>query len=100
MTAGVRQGCPLSPLLYAVCADLLIERIRQKLPSAVVRAYADDTAVLVQDLWTDAPVLAAIFKDFEKMSNLRLNLNKTIVVPLFPLPSLSVAKGTLIERVP
>ena len=74
MTAGVRQGCPLSPLLYAVCADLLIERIRTQLPSAVIRAYADDTAVLVQNLWLDAPILARIFEEFEKVSNLRLNL--------------------------
>ena len=53
MTAGVRQGCPLSPLLYAICAELLIERFRMEIPSAVIRAYADDTAVLVQNIWTD-----------------------------------------------
>ena len=58
MTAGVRQGCPLSPLLYAICAELLIERIRMELPSAVVRAYADDTAVLVQNIWIDIPTLS------------------------------------------
>lgn len=38
MNAGVRQGCPLSPVLFAVCAELLIERIRHRLPSALVRA--------------------------------------------------------------
>ena len=77
MTAGVRQGCPLSPLLYAICAELLIERIRLEIPSAAIRAYADDTAVLIQNLWTDASVLARIFTDFGNMFNLRLNLNKT-----------------------
>ena len=91
MSAGVRQGCPLSPLLYAVCAELLIERIRHRLPTAVVRAYADDTAVLVQDLWKDAPELAKILYDFGSMSNLTLNLQKTIVVPLFPTLALAEA---------
>ena len=86
MSAGVRQGCPLSPLLYAVCADLLIERRRSKIPSAVVRGYADDTAVLVQDLWKDAPVLATIFQEFGKISNLTLNLSQTIAAPLFAQP--------------
>ena len=100
MTAGVRQGCPLSPLLYAVCADLLIERIRSKLPTAVIRAYADDTAVLIQDLYADAPVLAKIFQEFGEISNLALNLSKTVVVPLFPLPNLFEAKATLSKIAP
>ena len=100
MTAGVRQGCPLSPLLYAICAELLIERIRMELPSAVIRAYADDTAVLVQNTWTDIPVLAKIFKDFGRMSNLRLNLSKTVVIPLFPNPHLDTVKDTLTMSTP
>ena len=100
MTAGVRQGCPLSPLLYAICAELLIERIRMELPSAVVRAYADDTAVLVQNVWTDIPILARIFTDFSNMANLRLNLNKTVVIPLFPQPDLASVKATLTRSVP
>ena len=100
MTAGVRQGCPLSPLLYAVCAELLIERIRMELPSAVIRAYADDTAVLVQNLWEDTPTLARIFTDFGNISNLQLNLNKTVVIPLFPNPDLSTVQNRLSQSVP
>ena len=64
MTACVRQGCPLSPLLYIVCADLLIERIRSQVPSAVIRTYADDTAVLMQNL-------AKIVEDLRNLRNCR-----------------------------
>ena len=83
MTTGVRQGCPLSPLLYAVCAKLLIERIRMELPSAVVRTYADDKAVLIQNVWTHAPTPAKIFADFGNMTNLHLNLSKTVIIFIF-----------------
>ena len=67
----------------------------QQTTFAVVRAYADDTAVLVQNLWKDAPILAKTFEEFAQISNLSLNLNKTLVVPFFPQPSLSEAKATL-----
>ena len=59
---------------------------------AVIRAYADDTAVLVQNLWEDTPTLARIFSDFGNMSNLQLNLNKTVVIPLFPQPNTNTIK--------
>ena len=50
-------------MLFARCADLLLERIRAQIPSALVRAYADGTAVIIHDLWTDAPRLAQIFEE-------------------------------------
>ena len=95
LRAGVRQGCPLSPLVYALAAELLLDKLEHELGDIFVRAYADDTAVLVQNLWRDAPLLAEIFEHFEKMSNLRLNLKKAVAVSFFPLPSLAAAKDIL-----
>jgi hypothetical protein len=84
MTGGVRQGCPLSPLLYAIAADALLEKICTMIPEAVVRAYADDTAIVLTDFWKQAPLLASIFEEFGALSNLRRNYEKCVVIPLNP----------------
>ena len=82
MSSGVRQGCPLSPLIYAVAAELLLDAIEQRTPEAFVRAYADDTALVLQDFWKAAPGLANTFAVFERISGLRLNMAKSYVIPL------------------
>eukprot|EP00974_Lingulodinium_polyedra_P085599 8290066-Lingulodinium_polyedra.AAC.1 len=48
VTAGVRQGYPLPPLITAVAAVFLLLRLRRFLPVGLIRAYADDL-VLVSD---------------------------------------------------
>ena len=50
----------------------------------MVRAYADDTALVVEDIWTEGPTIARLFEQFEEISGLRLNLNKCIFIPLSP----------------
>ena len=82
-TSGVRQGCPLSPLLFAVVADVLLRRLRDKLPHCLARAFADDTAVVVPDFASCAPTIMSVFQEFAKISNLRLNLDKTVLIPLW-----------------
>ena len=85
LTRGVRQGCPLSPLLFAVASDLLLFRLERLLPSALVRAYADDLVILVERALAQLPTLHRLFDDYARISGLRLNFRKTVFVPLFPI---------------
>ena len=82
MTAGIRQGCPLSPLLFITAMDGLIRVIQRKVRDSRVRAFADDTAVVLQDLKADLPILHVIFSELERASGLRLNVKKCILIPL------------------
>ena len=84
MTSGVRQGCPLSPLLYALVAGALLEKACATIPGIWIRAYADDTAVILTDFWDQAPILARVFDDFAAVSNLQLNCDKCVVILLNP----------------
>eukprot|EP00959_Pyramimonas_sp_CCMP1952_P126361 2642962-Pyramimonas_sp.AAC.1 len=52
------------------------------LPSATVRAYADDLVTVLENLSRARPCLVQIFAEFAAASGLRLNFRKVVVVPL------------------
>ena len=82
---GVRQGCPLSALLYVLCAEVLGVAIRKN-PEIKgfkfndeehkVGQYADDANILV----TTNDSIDALFltlKKYENATNVRVNEDKT-----------------------
>jgi hypothetical protein len=85
VSRGVRQGCPLSPLLYVLVAETIASAIRADrfidsyiLPngrSVKLCQYADDTSVIVTtDLALNA--LFNLFTRYEKASGVKLNVPK------------------------
>ena len=83
ITAGVRQGCPLSPLLFAAVLDPFLRHLAASVPGAAVYAYADDIAMVLQHIERDMPRVHACFEEFAAVSGLRLNLPKVVCIPLW-----------------
>ena len=92
MTRGVRQGCPLSPLIFIMSIEFLGLKVRQSDKIKGIRVhkfnvvhkikqYADDTTFLLNGLTDFREVLSKI-KDFSIISGLELNKNKTYAFQL------------------
>ena len=83
-TSGVKQGCPLSPLLYTCFHEMLLFLIRRVLAEVLVGdvSYIYDTSVVFT---CEEDVRLGVAVIFEQMSRLGLSLNpvKTIIQPIY-----------------
>lgn len=86
LSRGVRQGCPLSPLLYVLVSEVLAVNIRcnprisglalpGSPPLSPISQYADDTSLV---LCSDDSIKATfdIYVLYEKASGSKLNCSK------------------------
>lgn len=88
---SVRQGCPLSPLLYMIGIENLLESVREDpkingtrlpgAPSIKLTAYADDTTFFI-DTIKSIELIIQKFEVFGKASGAKINTKKSQVLAL------------------
>ena len=90
LTKSIRQGCPISALLFLLVAEIIAIDIRNdkeikgiKLDNTEfkISMMADDTTLSLVDLKSVENAIK-IFKNFENYSGLKLNMGKTILIPI------------------
>jgi hypothetical protein len=93
---GVRQGYPLSPLLFVLAADLLQSLLNKatqddllKLPIPLLHSsdfpviqYADDTLIIIEGCTSLLLFLKTLLSNFSSSTGLRVNFAKSQMIPI------------------
>jgi hypothetical protein len=87
---GISKGCPISAYLFILCVELLAQRIREcaEMEGLIINSkiykilqFADDTVLILKNQTSLSTALSLIDR-FYKVSGLKLNVQKTILIEL------------------
>ena len=90
LTRGIRQGCPISALLFILVVETLAIKIRQEKSLHGIKInnielklcqLADDTTLFLKDRNSIGKAFT-ILKKFELNSGLKVNMEKSTIVPI------------------
>ena len=76
---GIKQGCPLSPLLFIATMDIL-HHLLSKHAGVTVRMFADDTAAGAAKIAKHLKGIKFAFQRFADITGLQLNMSKTLLL--------------------
>ena len=88
---GTRQGCPLSPLLFAIAVEPLAEAIRRAPSTSGISAgekthkislYADDVLLFLTKPEVSIPAVLDLIGCFSQFSGYKINFSKSEALPL------------------
>ncbi|KAL3693122.1 hypothetical protein R1sor_006773 [Riccia sorocarpa] len=92
---GVRQGCPVSPLLFVISTQPLMRLLRVAKQEGSLkgvhvprgrpllrRLFADDSRVAIAADDTNFRNLCKVIDKFERASGAQLNLAKSVIIPM------------------
>jgi hypothetical protein len=92
---GVRQGCPLSPLIYAVSTQPLMDLFDTKIAAGRLwglqilanfhicyRFFADDLGIFIPASEQAFQAIQGALQQYELATGAKLNLHKSVVVPM------------------
>ena len=88
ISRGIRQGCPVSALLFLLCAEVLAINIRNSVNNNGIKCdssnikitqYADDTCLFLNNT-ISLEFALELFENFYRYAGLRLNKDKTEII--------------------
>ena len=91
LSRGTHQGCPLSPLLFALALESIAEAIRTHQGFSGVKLgdneyrislYADYILLFITNPEKSIPTLLSIIHEFGLISGYKINYNKSEALPL------------------